>query len=104
MLANSNLPGGNTPAGLDFIRANNPWEDDVILVEADVIDETDTSTAARHDPMKLSNAIAEAYGKYRGRRRRLPRIRINLNLNRPSNGRPVLNGNEGSKRLPVQEK
>ena len=101
VLANSNLPGGETPAGLDFIRANNPWEDDVILVEADVIDETDNTSTARHDPVKLSNAIAEAYRKYRGSRRRLPRIRLNLGLNRPGNGRPVLGGNEDVEPIPV---
>jgi len=94
VLANSNLPGGETPAGLDFIRANNPWQDDLILIEADVIDETDATSTARHDPIKLSSAIAEAYGKYRGRRRRLPRFRLNNDLNQPANGRPVLGGNQ----------
>ena len=86
VLANNNLPQRPTPAGLGFIRANKPWSDDVLLVEADVIDETDDNSTARHDPVKLSNAIAEAYPKYRGRRRRLPRIRLNLDSKRPSNG------------------
>ena len=104
VLANRNLPGGETPAGLDFIRANNPWEDNVMLIEADVIDGTDDTSTARHDPAKLSNAIAEAYRKYRGHRRRLPRVRLNLDLNRPGNGRPVLNGNGESKPLSVQKK
>ena len=92
VVANNNLPVGPTPAGLDFIRTSKPWSDDVLLVEADVIDETDESTSARHDAVKLSNTIAEAYRKYRGRRRRLPRIRINLDSKRPSNGRDSING------------
>ena len=78
VVANNNLPNGLTPAGLNFIKAANPWDDEVLLVGADVIDETDASSTARHDPIKLSNAIAEAYRKYRGRRRRLPRVRLNL--------------------------
>jgi uncharacterized cofD-like protein len=86
VLANNNLPDHPTPAGLGFIRANKPWSDDVLLVEADVIDETDETSTARHDSVKLSNAIAEAYRKYRGRRRRLPRVRLNLDLRRPKNG------------------
>ena len=86
VLANNNLPQRPTPAGLGFIRANKPWSDDVLLVEADVIDETDDNSTARHDSVKLSNAIAEAYRKYRGRRRRLPRVRLNLDRNLPGNG------------------
>jgi uncharacterized cofD-like protein len=104
VVANGNLPAGETPAGLDFIRANTPWEDDVILVEADVIDETDDTSTARHDPVKLSNAIAEAYRTYRGRRRRLPRVLLNLDLDQPSKGSPVLNGNGESKPLSAQKK
>jgi hypothetical protein len=46
-----------------------------MLVGVDVIDARST---ARHDPTKLSNAIAEAYRKYRGRRRRLPRVRLDF--------------------------
>ena len=92
VVANNNLPEGPTPAGLGFIQANKPWNDDVLLVEADVIDESDKTSAARHDPVKLSNAIAEAYRKYRGRRRRLPRIRLNLEFKRPGKGHPILNG------------
>ena len=57
-----------------------------------MIDESDETSAARHDPIKLSNAIAEAYRKYRGRRRRLPRVRLNLEFNRPDNGRGDSNG------------
>jgi uncharacterized cofD-like protein len=92
VVANRNLPGGQTPAGLGFIHANNPWEDHVNLVEADVIDETDSTSTARHDPVKLSNAIAEAYRKYRGRRRRLPRVRLNLESKRAGNGHESSNG------------
>jgi len=83
VVANSNLPMGHTPAGLGFIRADDSWEDDVLLVKADIIDDTDESRTARHDPIKLSNAIAEAYRKYRGPRRRLPRVRLYVNRMRP---------------------
>jgi len=86
VIANGSLPDGSTPAGLDFIKAIKPWDDDVLLVEADVIDETDNTTTARHNSVKLSNAIAEAYRKFRGRRRRLPRVRLNLELTRTGNG------------------
>jgi uncharacterized cofD-like protein len=92
VIANNNVPDGPTPAGLNFIRANNPWEDDVLLVEADVIDDTDDTSTARHDPVKLSNAIAEAYRKYRGRRRRLPRVRLNLDQSRSDRDPDTLNG------------
>jgi uncharacterized cofD-like protein len=87
VLANNNLPQRPTPAGLEFIQTNKPWNDDLLLVEADVIDETDDNSTARHDSVKLSNAIAEAYRKYRGRRRRLPRVRLNVESGRPGNGR-----------------
>jgi len=92
VVANRNLPDGLTPAGLSFIKANDPWDDHVHLVEADVIDETDSNSTARHDPVKLSNAIAEAYRIYRGRRRRLPRVRLNLDSKRSGNGRDFSNG------------
>jgi uncharacterized cofD-like protein len=93
VISNNRVPDGPTPAGLDFIRASTPWNDDALIIEADVIDETDASRTARHDPVKLSNAIAEAYRKYRGRRRRLPRVRLSLDLSRPGNGRGNSNGN-----------
>jgi len=93
VISNNRVPDGPTPAGLDFIRASTPWNDDALIIETDVIDETDASRAARHDPVKLSNAIAEAYRKYRGRRRRLPRVRLSLDLSRPGNGRGNSNGN-----------
>jgi uncharacterized cofD-like protein len=93
VISNNRIPGGPTPAGLEFIRVSTPWNDDSLNIEADVIDETDASRTARHDPVKLSNAIAEAYRKYRGRRRRLPRIRLNLESGRPGNGRGNSNGN-----------
>ena len=101
MIANNNIPDAPTPAGLEFIRANKPWEDDVLLFEADVIDD---GQPARHDPTKLSIAVAEAYRKYRGRRRRLPRVRLSLDLNRPGKGRTILNGNEDVEPLPVGQK
>ena len=101
VVANNHLPDGATPAGLQFIRANKPWDDDVLLIEADVIDDGQT---ARHDSTKLSNAVAEAYRKYRGRRRRLPRVHLNLEFAKPGKGRTVLNGNGDAEPHPVQEK
>ena len=76
VVANLNLPKGPTPAGLDFISVDKPWCDDVLLVESDVIDDSSADRTARHDSVKLSHAIAQAYRKYRGNRRRLPRIRL----------------------------
>ena len=92
LVANNRVPDGPTPAGLEFIRVNKPWNNDVLLVEADVIDDADETSSARHDPAKLSYAIAEAYRKYRGRRRRLPRVRLNLDQNRSERDRNTLNG------------
>ena len=97
VVANNNLPNYLTPAALEFIRTKNPWEDNVLLIEADLIDETDRNSTARHDSVKLSNTIAEAYRKHRGHRRRLPRVRLNLDLNGPAEERPVLNRNRESK-------
>jgi len=85
VIANNNVPEGPTPAGLDFIQIDKPWTSDVILVAADVIDESDASRSARHDPVKLSNAIAEAYRQYRGTRRRLPRVRLDLKFPEKTN-------------------
>lgn len=92
VVANGSMPEGPTPAGLEFIRADKPWKEDVLLVEADVIDDTDRKSTARHDPVKLSNAIAEAYRKYRGQRRRLPRVRLNLDQSRSDRDPDTLNG------------
>ena len=69
-VANSNIPVGPSPAGLDFIRPARPWDDVALLVEADVIDQAAT---ARHDPAKLALTVAETYRRHRGKRRRLPR-------------------------------
>ena len=104
VIANNNLPSGPTPAGLDFIRIDKPWNGEVLLVDADVIDETDESRTARHDPIKLSNAIAEAYRKHRGTRRRLPRVRLDLNLSRAANGRSNLNVSSKTEDLSVSKK
>ena len=79
VIANINVPEGPTPAGLDFIRINKTWAEDVILIKANVIDDSARSSAARHDSNKLANVIAEAYRKYRGPRRRLPRVRLYVN-------------------------
>ena len=72
VIANSNIPDGPTPAGLDFIRPARPWDDAVLLVEANVIDQEAT---ARHDPAKLALTVADTYRHHRGKRRRLPRAK-----------------------------
>lgn len=91
VISNSNPQDGPTPAGLKFIQANKPWNDPVLLVEADVIDEVHT---ARHDSLKLSNVIADAYSKYRGTRRRLPRVRLNIKEPQTSIHRVIMNNNK----------
>jgi uncharacterized cofD-like protein len=69
VVANSSIPGGPTPAGLDFIRPEGRWNDESILTRADVIDRSST---ARHSPEKLAVAVADTYRRHRGKRRRLP--------------------------------
>ena len=91
VISNSNLPDGPTPAGLKFIQADKPWDDKVLLVEADVIDEVHTT---RHDSVKLSNVITETYSKYRGTRRRLPRVRLNIKQRQTGIRRVVMNDNK----------
>ena len=80
VIVNNKIPTGLTPAGLNFIQPDDRWDDDVLLIEADVID---NDHLARHDPVKLSNSVADAYRQYRGRRRRLPRIRLNPKTRTP---------------------
>ena len=72
VIANGSIPEGPTPAGLNFIKPEHPWEDPALLVEADVIDPEAT---ARHDPGKLAVTVADTYRRHRGKRRRLPRAR-----------------------------
>ena len=79
VVANSSIPDGPTPAGLDFIRARHPWEDHALLIEADVIDE---SATARHDSSKLANTVAATYRRHRGKRRRLPWRSLNPSVPR----------------------
>jgi uncharacterized cofD-like protein len=79
VIANNNIPEGITPAGLNFIGAAKNWDGDIELIESDVIDDVMT---ARHDPGKISWSIVQAYNKYRGRRRRFPRVRFRIGLNR----------------------
>ena len=69
VIANSSIPDGPTPAGLKFITYRRPVDGEALLMETDVIDQTAT---ARHDPAKLSQAVADAYRRHRGPRRRLP--------------------------------
>ena len=47
VIANGRIPAGPTPAGLDFIRPRRPWDDNALLVEADVIDESATAGMTR---------------------------------------------------------
>ncbi len=68
VIANSSVPAGPTPAGLDFIRPRQPWDAAALLIESDVIDEGAT---ARHDPAKLAHTVAATYRSHRGKRRRL---------------------------------
>ena len=72
VVANGSIPDGPTPAGLNFITPQRPWDDAALLVEADVIDRQAT---ARHDPAKLALTVADTYRHHRGKRRRLPRSR-----------------------------
>jgi hypothetical protein len=74
---------------LNIIRVNRPWPDDIVLVEADVIDENYETTTARHDPDKLAIAIAEAYRKYRDGRRRRREVRRFPNCDRDSAQPPL---------------
>ena len=80
VVANSSIPEGPTPAGLDFIRAIHPWQDRTLLVEADVID---GSATARHDSTKVANIIASTYRRHRGKRRRLPWRKLAPAANQP---------------------
>ena len=98
------VPQGPTPAGLGFIGASKPCSDDALLVEADVIDETDDNNTTRHGSVKLFNTTAEAYWKYRGRRRWLPRVRLILNLRRPKNTREYPDGADRAGPAPGYDK
>ena len=72
VIANDSIPVGPTPAGLDFIRAGDQWNDEVVLAKADVID---LSSTARHSSNKLAEAVADTYRRHRGKRRRWPKAR-----------------------------
>ena len=75
VIANSNLPQSDGPDGLDFVLPKAAWDDRTIYISADVIDETKPS---RHDSSKLASTISDAYQRHRGKRRRLPRLRRNM--------------------------
>ena len=77
VIANNNLPQLDGQGKLELIPPKAGWEDRATYVPADVIDENNPS---RHDPVKLALAISETYRKHRGKRRRLPRLRRNLDL------------------------
>ena len=75
VIANSNLPQPDGPDGLDFVLPKAAWDDTTIYISADVIDEIKPS---RHDSTKLASTISDAYQRHRGKRRRLPRLRRNM--------------------------
>ena len=75
VIANNNLPVGPSPAGLSYISPKAPETQGLFYVAADVIEK---AAPARHDPVKLAATIADAYQRHRGKRRRLPRLRRNL--------------------------
>ena len=79
VIANSNLPEGPSPAGLSYISPQVPENPGFFYVAADIIDE---DSPARHNPVKLAATIADAYQRHRGKRRRLPRLRRNLEQSR----------------------
>ncbi len=83
VVANNNIPEGPTPAGLAFIKPDSTWDDEALLAEADVIDDVST---ARHDSEKLIAVIAETYRRYRGRRKKMPRMRLDIAPRRNSMG------------------
>ena len=75
VIANSNLPQSSRQSDLNLIPPKGNWEDPATYVVADVINEANPT---HHDPVKLALAITDAYQKHRGKRRRLPRLRRNL--------------------------
>lgn len=96
VVANDNIPEAPTPAGLAFIEQDSNWNDSAMLVEADVIDDVNT---ARHDSDKLIAVIAETYRKHRGRRKRIPLMRMNITqrkepIDRSISNEPVENKGE----------
>ena len=75
VIANNNALQGRDSPSISLIPSRTDWEDPVINVQANVIDE---ETPSRHDPPKLAATIAATYRKHRGSRRRLPLLRRNL--------------------------
>ena len=75
VIANNNALQGRDSPSISLIPSRTVWEDQVIYVQADVIDE---ETPSRHDPPKLAAIITATYRKHRGSRRRLPLLRRNL--------------------------
>ena len=75
VIANNNLPPAESTGGLDLIFPNGAWNDAAVYVSADLIDE---NISWRHDPAKLARTVCETYRKHRGKRRRMPRIKRDL--------------------------
>ena len=81
VIANDKLLPSEQTEGLDLIFHKAGWDDPTAYVASDVIDE---SSPSRHDSAKLAQAIGEAYQRHRGKRRRMPRLRRNLNSPLPA--------------------
>ena len=94
VIANDNLSQLDGQGQFELIPPRESWEDKAAYVPADVIDENSPS---RHDSAKLALAISDAYRNNRGKRRRLPRLRRDLDLTRPGSNRPeTANGAEAT--------
>lgn len=71
VVANNNLLPNRPTPGVYLIPPKGYWEDPVIAVWEDTIDER---TPTRNDPEKLADVIAATYQKHRGARRRFPHL------------------------------
>ena len=75
VIANDNGLQDREPPSPSLIPARTNWEDDIVCIWADVIDE---EIPTRHDPVKLAATVASTYQKHRGSRRRLPLLHRDL--------------------------
>ena len=75
VIANDNGLQDREPPSPSLIPARTNWQDDIVCIWADVIDE---EIPTRHDPVKLAATVASTYQKHRGSRRRLPLLHRDL--------------------------
>ena len=75
VIANNNGLQDREPPSPSLIPARTNWQDDIVCIWADVIDE---EIPTRHDPVKLAATVASTYQKHRGSRRRLPLLHRDL--------------------------